>query len=403
MVPSHTPLENVLREPKPTDEEWQLIWARKFRSSLYKQKRTGQGYTPVIKRLIEAFPGYPGKIKPDQLKNFILCRKKEDRKKVAEALTIFYSETSPSPRLVTAIGSLNLTKPDTPDKPSPISKKQRYAKYLKELSSAMRVRNYSDRTITNYSQSVQRYINTVGPEDFDISDEARIRDYLIDLKEEAGLAVKTVNLHGAAILFFYSKVLNISLSRDVVPAMKTEKSLPAVYTPEEISKILSVSSNIKHRLILGLAYGCGLRMAELAALKLSWFDHTRATLRVTGKGRKTRVIMVDDRIKEDLDHYLKYGKPGSVYLFEGWQKGKKITTTTISKIYSQACTKANVDKKKGIHTLRHSFATHLLENGTDLRYIQELLGHASSKTTEIYTHVSPEAVRKIKSPISFLK
>ncbi len=402
MVPSHTEQENVVKEPGPSYEEWQTIWADKFCSDLARLNRSDEGCSPIIRKLIELYPGNPRKTRPEQIRDFILCRETSERKKVADTLCLFYSETAPAPNLFSFIKSLDLTKPSTPDKPSPALLQQQYDKYLKKLSTAMRVRNYSDRTITNYTQSIERYFKTVGPEKFDISDEALIREYLIDLKEEAGLAVKTVNLHGAAILFFYSRVLNIHLSRHAIPAMKTGKSLPAVYTVEEISKIISACSNVKHRLILSLAYGCGLRMAEIRNLKLPWFDYTRTTIRVTGKGRKTRVVMIDEKIKEDLEHYLKHESPGSIYLFEGRKKGEKLTETTISKIYTRACEKANVEKKKGIHTLRHSFATHLLENGTDLRFIQELLGHTHSKTTEIYTHVSPEAVRKIKSPISFL-
>lgn len=416
MTPSHTIDQKSQKKKYPagysSPEEWQQYWARKFRSSLYKQKKTGRGYTPIIKNMIARFPGYPAKITPDQLKEFIQSQKEPDKKKAVEALTIFFTETITTSKLLKVIDSIQHPKPNPVDRPAgqdhkdritPPPQRSKYTRYIDELKDALLIRNYSNRTIKNYTQIVQRYLENVSLEHFDTSDEVHIRNYLINLKGEEGFAVKTVNLHGAAILSFYSRVLNIRISRDAVPAMKVGRELPSVYTLEEISKIIAACSNIKHKLILSLAYGCGLRMAEIRAIKLPWFDYTRTTLRVTGKGRKTRVIMVDKKIKEDLEHYLKYGNPGSVYLFEGWKKGEKITDTTISKIYTRACEKANVEKKKGIHTLRHSFATHLLEQGVDLRYIQELLGHTSSKTTEIYTHVSPEAVRKIKSPISFLK
>ena len=408
----HTRAKDSLPTTPPSAEEWQVIWARKFRSSLYKYKKTGLGYTRVIKELIKKYPRHPGKIKPEQLSDFITSHKEPKQHTCINALVIFYTETVPSEKLLNTIHALMqskqtpLVKPQRyiPDKTISLSPTSSFHdKCIKDLNVALRARNYSKRTIENYTRIISRYIKTnqwgnLGPNDHEM-----IKKYLIDLKENDGLAVKTVNLHHAAIRFFYSVVLNIQLSRVLVPAMKSGRNLPAVHTLEEISLILSACSNLKHRLILSLAYGCGLRMAEIKALKLDWFSHDKTTLRVTGKGSKTRILMVDTSIKEDLESYLRSGNNGTVYLFEGWKKGEKITDIAISKIYARACSKAHVAKKRGIHTLRHSFATHLLEQGTDLRYIQELLGHSSSKTTEIYTHVSPEAVRKIKSPIALLK
>jgi site-specific recombinase XerD len=155
--------------------------------------------------------------------------------------------------------------------------------------------------------------------------------------------------------------------------------------------------------MLFLAYGCGLRLSEIRELEKSWIDFDRKDIRVIGKGRKTRVVMIDDFIFEAIKKYIHENKTGKKFLFEGLYPGEMISKRTISKVYYNACEKAEIARKGGIHTLRHSFATHLLENGVDLRYIQTLLGHSSSKTTEIYTHVSPEAVRKIKSPIASLK
>jgi site-specific recombinase XerD len=385
----------------PSQEEWELIWARKFRSSLYKRKKTGNGYTPVIREMVRTFPGFPGRITTEQLKNFISAKKECDKKRYKEALTIFFSETIPSEKHLASIRPYATIKKIDNKKPAPALPEQ-HAGHIKELIACLRARNYSERTVRNYSQIIKRYLRNTGLKQFNPSDEAIIRNYLITLKDEEKFAVKTVNLHGAAIRFFYANVAHSHISRDIVPTMKTGRGLPVIYNLDEIGKILSACTNLKHRLILSLAYGCGLRMAEIRALRKEWFDLNKKTLRVTGKGSKTRVLMVDDKIKEDLEEYINSGNNGRKYLFEGWEKGQKISDATISKVYARACEKAGVKKKKGIHTLRHSFATHLLEQGVDLRYIQELLGHASSKTTEIYTHVSPEAVRKIKSPISLL-
>ena len=398
MNTSHPPAHTNVAH-KPSQEEWEVIWARKFRKSLYKLKKTGNGYTPVIKEMVRSFPGFPGNIKPEQLSDFISTKKDRDKQKYREALTIFFTETVPSEKNIALIKSL---KKHNHKNEVGISQSDRNNKYIEELITFLRARNYSERTITNYSKIAKRYLKTNTSGKYGSGDEEKIRRYLINLKDKEGFTVKTVNLHGAALRFFYANVLNCIISRNVVPAMKTGRNLPEIYTLDEVKRILSAPSNLKHRLILRLAYGCGLRMAEIRALKKDWFDVNKKTLRVTGKGSKTRVIMVDDKIRKDLDRYINSGKNGSVYLFEGWKKGEKITEATILKIYARACKKAGVEKRKGIHTLRHSFATHLLEQGVDLRYIQELLGHSSSKTTEIYTHVSPEAVRKIKSPISLL-
>ena len=403
MKPSHTLQKNTYDYSSPqkklSPEDWQLVWARKFRKSLYTLKKTGQGYTPVIREMLRLFPGYPGKIKPEQLSKFISSKKDGDRQRYTEALTLFFTETIPSEKNIAIITSL---KKHEYKNEAGITQPDRNSKYIDDLITCLRARNYSERTVSNYTKIVRRFLGTTQFDKYGPGDEDTIRKYLINLKRKEGFTVKTVNLHGAALRFFYANILNCTISRNVVPAMKTGRNLPTIYTLDEIKGILSSCSNLKHRLIVRLAYGCGLRMAEIRALKLDWFDFNKKTLRVTGKGSKTRVLMVDDKIKEDLERYINTGNNGSVYLFEGWKKGVKITEATISKIYARACEKAGITKRKGIHTLRHSFATHLLEQGVDLRYIQELLGHSSSKTTEIYTHVSPEAVRKIKSPISLL-
>ncbi len=288
--------EKKYHDGHQSPEEWQLIWARKFRSILYKQKKTSLGYTPLTKEMIRLYPGYPGKITPEQLTGFICSKKEPEKKKAVEALTIFFTETVASEKLLAVI----------------------------EL-------------------------------------------------------------------------------------------------------ILDASSNIKHRLMLFLAYGCGLRLSEIREFEKSWIDFDRKDLRVNGKGLKTRVVMMDDFIFEAIRKYINENKTGKKFFFEGMYPGEMISKRTISKVYYNACEKAGIAGKGGIHTLRHSFATHLLENGVDLRYIQTLtpmngistlsdsflknkkaickvlMGHSSSKTTEIYTHVSPEAVRKIKSPIACLK
>ena len=181
--------------------------------------------------------------------------------------------------------------------------------------------------------------------------------------------------------------------------MKTGRPLPKVYSEQQVEQILKAPANLKHRLILMLAYGCGLRLEEVRTIRSGDFDFAKKLLRLRrGKGQKDRIVMLDPVITETVQAFLKHRPEGFLFTRNG--SDDLLDRRTISKIFDNACAKAGVPKLGGIHTLRHSFATHLLEHGTDLRYIQELLGHASSKTTEIYTHVSARVIGNIKSPIS---
>ena len=147
---------------------------------------------------------------------------------------------------------------------------------------------------------------------------------------------------------------------------------------------------------------CGLRLSELQNLQKQDFEFARGLLRIRqAKGKKDRMVMLDEVMLPALKTFINSVR-GNHWLFEGQYPGTKISTKTISLVFDHACRKAGVEKKGGIHTLRHSFATHLLEQGTDLRYIQELLGHSSSKTTEIYTHVSNKVITKIRSPLAHI-
>lgn len=211
----------------------------------------------------------------------------------------------------------------------------------------------------------------------------------------------TINLAAAALMFFYIEVLKFKISVESIPRMKTGKDLPNVYSRAEVSKLLESTSNPKHKLILMLAYGCGLRLAEIVALKPTDIDWFREVIRIHGKGSKERDLPLDQCLQTPLKSHLAANQR-LVYLFEGSEKGQSYPPRTIQKIYDNACEKSKIHRRGGIHTLRHSFATHLLEQGVDLRKIQVLLGHSSVKTTQIYTHVSREEIAKIRSPLASL-
>jgi integrase len=190
---------------------------------------------------------------------------------------------------------------------------------------------------------------------------------------------------------------------EAAPVQRKQAPLPGVYSEEEIGKIIGAVENPKHRLILMIAYGYGLRLSEIRILKPEDISLDRRVLTVRqGKGKKDRILMIDEVFLPALEAYLKNGR-GKVWLFEGPEPGYRLTARTISLIFEHACQKAGVRRHGGIHGLRHSFATHLMEHGTGLRSIQELLGQGSIKTTEIYTHISSAAISKIRSPLSNIK
>jgi len=192
------------------------------------------------------------------------------------------------------------------------------------------------------------------------------------------------------------------LDIELIHRPRREHKLPNVLSKEEIKAILGAPVNQKHRTMLSLIYACGLRRSELLYLKPSDVDSRRHLLIIrNAKGKKDRVVPISDKIIEMLREYYKMYKP-ILWLFEGQAGGENYSEKSLQSVLKQAIAKAEIDKPVTLHWLRHSYATHLLEAGTDLRYIQELLGHKSSKTTEIYTHVTERSLSKIKSPFDEL-
>ena len=201
--------------------------------------------------------------------------------------------------------------------------------------------------------------------------------------------------------FYYEKVLDKPVEKYYVPRPRKEKKLPEVLSEQEVTKILKQIKNLKHKCIIYLIYSAGLRLTEAVHLKISDIQSDRKQIFIrSAKGNKDRYVILSDIILELLRKYYKVYHPKK-WLFEGLP-GKQFSKRKIQRILKEAVGKAGIKKKATTHTLRHSFATHLLEHGTDLRYIQELLGHKSSKTTEIYTHVTHTAKNKIVSPLDNL-
>jgi site-specific recombinase XerD len=204
-----------------------------------------------------------------------------------------------------------------------------------------------------------------------------------------------------SIKFYYEVVKQMPNRFYSVDRPIQNESLPKVISMVEVSSIIKNTSNIKHRCIVSLLYSAGLRRSELLNLKLNDIDSKRMVILVkNAKGNKDRLTILSRSVLDDLRIYFKQWKPKE-YLFEG-ENGGKYSSTSVMAIINKASKKANIKKKISPHILRHSFATHLLENGTDLRYIQRLLGHSSTKTTEIYTQVAINHVQKIVSPIDLI-
>ena len=220
-------------------------------------------------------------------------------------------------------------------------------------------------------------------------------DFILKNKLSASYQNQVVS----AIKLFFDKIQNTSLKIELIHRPKRPKLLPNVLSKQEVQQLLKATINLKHKTMLCVIYSCGLRRSELINLQPQHIDRSRGILLIKqSKGRKDRITPLPDKIIELLEKYYKEYKP-TKWLFEGQTKGGKYNERSLNLVFAQAIKKGNIKKPATLHWLRHSYATHLLEAGTDLRYIQELLGHSSSKTTEIYTHVSKKKISEIKSPI----
>lgn len=271
---------------------------------------------------------------------------------------------------------------------------------FEDLRRELGSRKYSYKTIKGYLYYNKDFINYAGKDPSEINDED-IKDYLAYLSEKKGAATSTLNQAINAFKFYYGTVLKKKFAYEVRRPRK-DKKLPVVLSQDEVARILTSVENIKHRAILMLVYSAGLRVGEVVRLKPEDIDDKRMLIHIRGaKGRKDRYTMLSDIALNVLREYQGHYKPES-WLFEGARPGRYLSTRSAEKIFEHACQKSEIRKDVSVHTLRHSFATHLLEGGTDLRYIQEILGHQHSKTTEIYTHVSTKSIGKIKSPLDTL-
>lgn len=272
-------------------------------------------------------------------------------------------------------------------------------KQLEKMETEMLLRNYSPQTIRNYLRCQSEFFVFLGLGNYQRFGDSEIKDFLIS-KKRKGLASETLNLYLCAIKYYCRKVLKRHWDVRFKFARRRKK-LPVVLTVNEVEKVISTIDNSKHRLMISLAYGTGLRVSELVNLKIRDLRFSNFTICIrNAKGNKDRITLMPENLFDTL-HDFTFCKEESNFVFES-ERGGKLTTRTLQKIFSRAVKKAKIKVKPSFHSLRHSFATHLLESGTDIRYIQVLLGHSDIKTTQIYTKVSKQALRKIVSPFDNL-
>jgi integrase/recombinase XerD len=266
---------------------------------------------------------------------------------------------------------------------------------LKKIKDELKLRNYSRKTIKSYICCLSdyfRYIKNVRKN----PDIILIKKYLLE-KQDAGQSSRTINLYLNAIKYFYREIYK-SPSPIGLKFAKTAKKIPVVLSRVEIENILDCIKNEKHRLMIALGYGAGLRVSEVIKLKVGDVNFEELTIHVRdAKGNKDRLTVFPEKLKAEIAE-LAALQHGNEYLFES-ERGGKLTERTAQLVFDRACEKAGIKKSATFHSLRHSFATHLLENGTDVRYVQELLGHANIRTTQLYTKVTNPALKNIKSPL----
>lgn len=268
----------------------------------------------------------------------------------------------------------------------------------KRMLQEMQLRNYSERSITTYLTSIKLLAKYYNRSPDQISRQ-EIKDYLLYLINDKQLSKSTINQAISAIKVLHVDVLGRKWETIQVQRPKLPKDLPVVLSANEIDKLLTITLNLKHRAAIMTAYSGGLRLGEVCSLKPSDIDVERKQIRIGfGKGQKTRYTILSPTLLRTLREYWLRYRP-QTYLFEGQRRGHPISHESLRKAFNNSCKKAGIKKDVCFHTLRHSFATHLLEKGTNLRIIQHLLGHRSIKTTTIYTHLVNFDIERITSPL----
>jgi len=273
---------------------------------------------------------------------------------------------------------------------------------LNHFKNYLKSKRYSNSTIATYSNALKSFLIFYNQKSIKALSNDDVITYNNEYILKNNLSASYQNQIANSIKLYFKIIKETKIEIDKIHRPKRAKKLPNVLSKEEVKAILEAHSNIKHKMMLSLIYSCGLRCGELLALKPINIDSKRNIVFLkNSKGKKDRIAPLSPKILTMLRNYYKIYKP-TTYLFEGKIPGVPYDDRSLQQVLKQALQKAKITKPATLHWLRHSYATHLLESGTDLRYIQELLGHNSSKTTEIYTHVSTKNIQQIKSPFDDL-
>ena len=270
-----------------------------------------------------------------------------------------------------------------------------------QMEMDMKLRGLSPKTISCYLGCMKNIAIHFGKSPAELREE-EIRGYLHHLIEERKASQAVISQSYSALKFFFEKTLQKPWDFLKIPRSRQRKKLPGVLSNHEVESIFSATSNLKHRAILMTVYSAGLRVGEVTRLKVSDIDSERMMIRVNeGKGLKDRYTLLGKRNLEILRLYYKEYRPLE-WLFPGKNPAEPLSISCVQRVFTASVLKAGIKKKASVHTLRHCFATHLLESGTDLYYIQRLLGHKSASTTSVYLHIAGKDLGKIKSPIDIL-
>ena len=262
-------------------------------------------------------------------------------------------------------------------------------------------RRFSKSTVETYTHMFRGFLKSQYPRPMHQITMAVIQDYHIDLIKRRKISLSYQNQSINAIKFYMEQVLGLERSTIFIDRPKKAKRLPTVLNPADVFKIINSPKNLKHKTILTLIYSAGLRISEAINLKVADIDSEKMRIWIRlGKGRKDRITILSELVLEMLRNYYKVYRPKE-YLFEG-QNGGQYSVESIRSVFRRAKKRENIISPATVHTLRHSFATHLLENGTNLRSIQLLLGHGSVKTTQVYTHITSTQISAIQSPLDRL-
>jgi integrase/recombinase XerD len=272
-----------------------------------------------------------------------------------------------------------------------------------QMQEDLLLKAYSPNTQRSYLRCVRNFAKhyMISPAEMG---EQEVRDFLLHLVRDRQASPATLDMHVNALKFLY----NITLKRpEVVKRIahpKKPKTLPVILSPEEVLQIFAAIRSVKHKAIIATAYAAGLRISEVCGLRIADIDSQRMRIHVhAGKGKKDRYVMLAESLLDLLRQYYQKARPQGEYLFPGYNPQRPICTTAVSKVLQKVVRQLGLTKKVSMHTLRHCFATHLLERGTDIRILQVLLGHSSIRTTLRYTHVTDPLVQKLVSPLDLIQ